>query len=452
MPNNHIIRATHTCELDLPGLPQSARLGHIFSDFAHALLSIPVLADHDCITTFDKHTVTVRHNDTIILRGHRDTHTGMWKVPLTAPSAEPPTTTTNPYSWPNATTPDTAPTQHSANSAYHAQTKSDLVRFLHGAAGFPVPSTWAAAVDAGHYTTWPGLTAALINKHLPKSEATIKGHMQQQRQNIRSTQPKAAPTDATTPDAKCQFVYAAIVDATGRIDTDLTGRFPVTASSGNKYIFLLYDYDSSAIIVEAISSRSDKEILRAYNKLHQYLVTRGCQPKLQRMDNEASAALKRTIREKDMEYQIAPPHMHRRLAAERAIQTFKNHFVAILCGTDPGFPTNQWDKLLAQTQLTLNLLRTARVKPQLSAEAYLNGPFDYNKTPIAPTGHQGHCARKTQTTGHMGPARCRWLVHRTSHGTLPMLSSIHSGHSWHSHRRYCGILTNHYPDARHIHS
>jgi hypothetical protein len=40
------------------------------------------------------------------------------------------------------------------------------------------------------------------------------------------------------------------------------------------------------------------------------------------MDNEASAALKRAIREKDMEYQIAPPHMHQRLAAERAIQTF----------------------------------------------------------------------------------------------------------------------------------
>jgi hypothetical protein len=111
----------------------------------------------------------------------------MWKVPLTAPIAEPPSTTTNLYSWPNATAPNMAPTPHSANSAYHAQNKSGLVRFLHGAAGFPVPSTWAAAVEAGHYTTWPGLTVALINKHLPKSEATIKGHLQQRSASISKT-------------------------------------------------------------------------------------------------------------------------------------------------------------------------------------------------------------------------------------------------------------------------
>jgi hypothetical protein len=47
---------------------------------------------------------------------------------------------------------------------------------------------------------------------------------------------------------------------------------------------------------------------------------------------------------------------------------------------------NQWDKLLAQTQLTLNCLHTARVKPQLSITAYLDGIFNYNKTPLAPLG------------------------------------------------------------------
>jgi hypothetical protein len=227
--------------------------------------------------------------------------------------------------------------------------------FYHAAAGYPVPSTWIKAIQAGNYTTWPALTATLITKHLPKSAATVKGHMQGQRQNIRSTQPKPAKAvpqpmpDSDAPVApdpapsssepQTHCVYAATLDAaSGRIDTDLTGRFPVSTSSGNKYIFLLYDYDSNSILTEALRNRSDNEILRAYNKIHQYLVDRGGKPLLQRLDNEASAALKRAIRDKDIDFQLVPPHQHRRLAAKRAIQTFKNHCVAILCGTHPDFP------------------------------------------------------------------------------------------------------------------
>jgi hypothetical protein len=41
-------------------------------------------------------------------------------------------------------------------------------------------------------------------------------------------------------------VYAATIDA-GQIYTDQTGRFPVVSSKGNKYIMILYDYDSNAI-------------------------------------------------------------------------------------------------------------------------------------------------------------------------------------------------------------
>jgi hypothetical protein len=32
--------------------------------------------------------------------------------------------------------------------------------------------------------------------------------------------------------------------------------------------------------------------------------------------------------EMDIKYQLVPPHIHRRNAAERAIRTFKNHFIA----------------------------------------------------------------------------------------------------------------------------
>ena len=42
----------------------------------------------------------------------------------------------------------------------------------------------------------------------------------------------------------------------------------------------------------------------------------------------------------------------------------------------------EWDRLLSQTDITLSLLRSARVNPKLSAYAYLFGQFDYNKTPL----------------------------------------------------------------------
>jgi hypothetical protein len=36
------------------------------------------------------------------------------------------------------------------------------------------------------------------------------------------------------------------------IATDLPGRYPVTSRKGNKYMFVLYDYDSNLIIAELL--------------------------------------------------------------------------------------------------------------------------------------------------------------------------------------------------------
>jgi hypothetical protein len=88
----------------------------------------------------------------------------------------------------------------------------------------------------------------------------------------------------------------------------------------------------------------------------------------------------------DIAYQLVPPHCHRRNAAERAIRTFKEHFVAGLSSVDPSFPLHLWDRLLPQAETTLNLLRTSRLHPQLSTTAHFQGLVDYNKTAFAPPG------------------------------------------------------------------
>ena len=104
------------------------------------------------------------------------------------------------------------------------------------------------------------------------------------------------------------------------------------------------------------------------------------------MDNECSTDLKAALNKEKIDWQLVPPHNHRANAAERGIQTFKHHFKACLATIDPDFPMREWDRLLVQAELTLNLLRSSRVNPKLFAYAYLFGQFDYNKTPLVPPG------------------------------------------------------------------
>jgi hypothetical protein len=87
-----------------------------------------------------------------------------------------------------------------------------------------------------------------------------------------------------------------------------------------------------------------------------------------------------------VEYQLVPPHCHRRNASEWAIRTFKEHFVSGLASVDPDFPLHLWDYLLPQAEMTLNLLRKSRQHPRLSSAAHYHGMVDYNKTVFSPPG------------------------------------------------------------------
>jgi hypothetical protein len=97
-------------------------------------------------------------------------------------------------------------------------------------------------------------------------------------------------------------------------------------------------------------------------------------------------ALSNYLTKQGTDYQLAPPHNHLWNNSERAIQTFKNHFIAGLYSVDPNFPLKLWDKLLPQATITLNLLIKSRINPRMSAYAQLNGHFDFNRTPLAPPG------------------------------------------------------------------
>jgi len=58
-----------------------------------------------------------------------------------------------------------------------------------------------------------------------------------------------------------------------------------------------YNYDSNAILAEPMTSHTGPALLAAYKSIHQTLTLRGLRPKLQRLDNEASTALKQYMLE-----------------------------------------------------------------------------------------------------------------------------------------------------------
>jgi hypothetical protein len=188
------------------------------------------------------------------------------------------------------------------------------------------------------------------------------------------------------PAMRTHSIYVSCQSVTGKLYSDPTGRFLVPTSKGNQYLLFVYDYDSNFIFAEPMKSSTGAEHLAAFKRVQDLLKRQGLKPKLQKLDNEVSKELLQFSQDEDIDYQVVPPKMHQRNAAERAIRTFKNHFISTLCGTDPNFPLHLWDRLLPQTLLTLNLLRASRINPRLSAQAQVHGAFDYNCTPLGPPG------------------------------------------------------------------
>jgi hypothetical protein len=125
------------------------------------------------------------------------------------------------------------------------------------------------------------------------------------------------PATDTNLGTKTHFVYAVLVDQ-GQLYTDLMGKFLVRSSKGNSYIMVCYVYDCNYVKVVPMKSRSASEWVKEYNHTHQELTAKGFKPKLQTLDNEASAALKQFFTANDVEDQLVPPHCHcrRRNAAE----------------------------------------------------------------------------------------------------------------------------------------
>ena len=120
----------------------------------------------------------------------------------------------------------------------------------------------------------------------------------------------------------------------------------------------------SQIYVALFKTRKDKHRLEAYKSIMTCLRRNIISVNLQTLDNETSSKFKHLLTEDlGIKYQLVPPDIHRRNSEERAIKTFKAHFLSILSGIAPDFPKLLWDHLLPQTEMTMNFLRQSTLDP-----------------------------------------------------------------------------------------
>ena len=358
LPDGTHLTATHKCLLDLPQLPDQARTAYIFPSLQFSLISVGTLCDHGCTATFTKDIVHIQHNGTTILKGFRNQQTRLWH------------TRTDP------------PTPHHGIATLTIQTENnaELVQFYHATLGSPPITTMLRACKAG-FLPFPLLTPNMIQKNPPHSVATAQGHLDLVKQGIQSTQPSptfdhqldqlSPPDPAATPTPEpIHAIYTKIIPATltrQECHIDLTGQFPLPSIHGNNYCLVMIDIDSNFIHIELMPSRRASDYTRAVIAGHNFFTAKGQQPQFYKMDNETSEQLLQTMRDKlHLTIQHAPPNNHRTNKAERAIRTFKNHFIATLCTADPSFPLEAWDELIPQAELTLNLLRASRTNPNQS--------------------------------------------------------------------------------------
>jgi hypothetical protein len=293
------MKSTHTATLDIPQLSRVSKAAHVFPAMEkNSLFSVGQLCDEGYSVLFNTNGVKIlNQKQEIIMKGSRDHATGLWRINLLQ---------TNPTC--NVSQPPSQP--HTVNNVYALRNSGALVNYLHKEMFSCTKSALVHAIKKGHLTTWPGLTVEAVNKHLKLTPATAMGHMNQRHQNTRSTKPKLITQDDEniTPlgsEEKKHLVFALVLDH-GQVYTDLTEAFPTRSSRGNSGMMIYYSYDANYIRPIAMKSKSGAEWVRAFGVVFEEMLAKGVKPRLQTMDNEASAALKKNSR-KINELSTHPP-------------------------------------------------------------------------------------------------------------------------------------------------
>ena len=216
---------------------------------------------------------------------------------------------------------------HLVNNAYKLKTQKEIVEFYLAAAGWPVKKTWIAAIKRNAYTSWPRLDEKMVDRHLEIREPTVLGHPHARRSRPQTTKTRIKteakddilqqenealerpqPDILQTKERRVGAHLVAFDELKGYIATDLCGRYPAMSNKGNKYIFVLYDYNNNLITARPMKTNKVAAIIQAYEEIYEELQETGITPILQYLDNEISKELIASIKSKNLNFQLAAPH------------------------------------------------------------------------------------------------------------------------------------------------
>ena len=208
---------------------------------------------------------------------------------------------------------------------------------------------------------------------------------------VEEDEPEPHPEPITEPTSNIHDVFVLcfenpLYDDQNTIEVDLPGRYPDTSFDGHKYIYVMHDTITNYINAKGLTSRRSPELIGGFEECYNNLKKKGFIAQLVKLDNEISKKMVQLFEAQNLNYQLVAPSDHRLLSAERAIQTFKNQFIAICSGMHSHFSKRAWHHALYQIVITLDMLRPSRLNPDISAYMQVHGNHNFNKHPLAPVG------------------------------------------------------------------
>ncbi len=301
--------------------------------------------------------------------GYKDPTSNLWTLPILNGQERPWTTpgsnsvvSEQTLSWrgpckDHAPQPPSKPMPALALFSYHRTTKASAGQFMHQSPCNPPITSLLNAINAGFLRGAPHLNAKSVQKYLTPSPATLKGHMKRPCKGLRITTIKPTPPSLPRPpsnnhpfmlglipdnsdednkdkprpafindinDESIANVFCVGAFADKNVYNDCTGIFPFMSLNGNVCFFVMYHYKTNAIFATPIPGLDSENILNAYKKNFEYLVSKGYSPKINVMDNQATKAIKLYLTPQQCRLQVVEPGNHRINTAKQAIQTFKN--------------------------------------------------------------------------------------------------------------------------------
>ena len=159
-PDGQTLQSTHTCDLNTPWLPMSARRAHIVPGLAHTLLiSIKSLCERGCKVACDEDEVRVYFKRKLVCYGNQKPSTVLWVLPWNKSHPEQMISKSTEQSMMLAITTQGNETSF---SAYKMTPKQALTKYLNQSLFSPPETTLIWAFQQNHFTTWPGFTAVAV--------------------------------------------------------------------------------------------------------------------------------------------------------------------------------------------------------------------------------------------------------------------------------------------------